>query len=381
MRENKNILFICSAYQNNDDKLKHLKKNLNELKKQEIDICLTTHSSYGLDELASECKYIIYDYDNNYTNLQDLLDNLENIQNEKLINLFHSYYTFTFENQQQYLRTFFWESHSKPTLSCLKNAINLAKSKKYEWIVYFEYDIILPSCDLNLYFQNLIDKLENENKVGHAYMCPDSRHPLIWPMFFLVKTDVFYEDDNFKSNWQKSPSKFYANFGIQNFEQIIDTIIKKRDVIIEEPGEIIKNMDYQDRDFRFLTLFGAHMVTTDFFGKRNPLEFYNPKFYARKKDDDKYDLELFFISYEKIPDEQGVSLTVLEDNEIVFQTNLNIIANSYTYFLIYQNIDKNFEKVVELKMRITIPKADDFDYTYKFNLKNIEKYHQIFKRS
>jgi hypothetical protein len=152
----KDILFICTAHQVNDDRVNHLLHNFKILKDQNLDVCLTTHSNYGLDKLSEYCDYLVFDKDNYFPSLQDLLGNLRNIDISKFNTRFHSFHNINIGDQPTVLKSFFWESHSKSALSNFKNGIDIAETRNYKWIVYLEYDTVLPEINLREYFLNKI---------------------------------------------------------------------------------------------------------------------------------------------------------------------------------------------------------------------------------
>ncbi len=377
--KHKDILFICTAHQVNDDRVNHLLHNFKILKDQNLDVCLTTHSNYGLDKLSEYCDYLVFDKDNYFPSLQDLLNNLDNIDISKFNTRFHSYRNIHLGNQETSLKSYFWESHSKSALSNFKNGIDIAKTRNYKWIVYLEYDTVLPEINLREYFLNKIKELETKNKDGHAYICEDSRYPLIWPLFFISKTNVFSEDKNLMSSWQEYISSYFNFFGNKSFEEVVDDIIKKNNFILDNAFQINSNMGYSINKMEEISLFHQRDLVKD---KINPLDFYYPRFFVNKKDNNLYDVELWIIIDNKVPDEKEFKIKIFEDDKIIRELIVHDThIPSWRSYPIYENVDSSINKKIKFEAIITFNNKEDFIFSCEFNLNQIEKYYLLFPRS
>jgi len=375
----KDILFICTAHQVNDDRVNHLIHNFKILKEQNIDICLTTHSNYGLDKLSQFCDYLIFDKDNYFPSLQDLLDNLENINISKLDTRFHSYHDINVGGQDTSLKSYFWETHSRSALSNFKNGVDIAKGRNYKWFVYIEYDIVLPEINLKDYFLNKINELETQEKNGHGYICQDGRYPLIWPLFFISKTSVFSRDENFNNNWQESVLDYFKTFGNKSFEEVIDNIIKKDNFILENAYQINSNMGYSISKMEEISIFHQRDLFID---KVQPENFYYPRFFVNKNENNLYNLDLWVIIREKMPDEKDFKINVFEDGAIIREITIHDThIPSWRLYPIYQNIDFSLDKKIKFESIITFNNKENNYFSCEFNLNQIEKYYLIFQRS
>lgn len=376
---NKDILFICTAHQVNDDRVNHLVHNFKILKEQNLDICLATHSNYGLDKLSDYCDYLVFDKDNYFPSLQDLLDSLEKIDISKFDTNFHAYRNINLGGKETVLKSFFWESHSKSALANFKNAIDIARTRNYKWIVYLEYDTVLPEINLREYFLNKIEEIESQNKNGHGYICEDGRHPLIWPLFFISKTKIFSEDQNLMNVWQESVSNYFQTFGNKSFEEVIDNIIKKNNFILESAFQINSNMGYSIKNMEELSIFHQRDLVKD---KINPLDCYYPRFFINKKDNNFYDVELWIIIDKKIPDEKEFKVNIYENDVNVRQLEIHDThIPSWRLFPIYDNINSSLDKKIKFETIIIFENKEDYIFSCEFNLNQIEKYHLLFHRS
>lgn len=375
----KDILFIITSHQVNDDRVNHLVNNLKKIKEQNIDICVTTHCDYGIEKISQYCDYLVYDKDNYYPKLQDILDNLQYIDLNRLKSRFHAYSDLFFNGNKTALSSYFFECHSKSALANFKNGINIAMSRNYKWVVYLEYDIILPNLNLKEYFTNKINELESLDKDGHGYYCEDGRKSLIWPLFFIIKTKIFSDDENFMSNWQESISKYLLTYGNMSFEEIIDSILNRNNFISESAFNINNNMGYSIKDMEELSIFHQRQLPQFTFDLFN---FYYTRLFAVKNDDDSYGLEFWFVIKEKVIDETSVRINIFENEKIISDfTIIDTHIPSWRYLPLYENISPFDTRSIKFVVTISFENKEDYVFTYNFKLNQIEKYYHLFNRT
>jgi hypothetical protein len=373
------VLFICTAHQVNQERSNYLIENLKKLKFQNLDVCVCTHSDFALDKIADFCDYLIYDKNNSVVSLQCLLDNLNFVSLENLNSYFHSFYSAEGAGFSHYLKIFFWESHSKPALSNFKNGVDLAASKDYKWIVYFEYDVAMPEVNLKNHFNLLIKFLKSSNKNGLAYLCPDGRYPLVWPFFFIAKTEIFSNDFSLKSNWQRCDSKYLNSFGIKCFEEILTKIINQNNFILMDSSKVKSDFNYEFDDLNKTSVFSHASLDANFYGKRQLLDFYDSKLFCRKLNEEEYEFDVWLFVHGNIPNVKAIEISIFENDKIISEFRPEDI---FTLGWRNQKVNKKYRKesdnLIKLQMDVKLISGVCFCYSYSFNTSSIDKYHLIF---
>jgi hypothetical protein len=378
------ILFICSGHQDTEAKLEYVLSNLKELSGHNIDICYVTHSTNGLDKISEYCKYVHYDSNNLFPNESDLFNNLEFIPEERFKFSLTSYYSLPFGRLNNRL----FLTHSKPALSNFKNGVYVAKSNNYDWIVYFEYDAVIPEINLYNYFNSRIDYLKSQDLIGDFYHCEGDRFPLIWPHFFVCKPDVFLDDEYFNLDFSTSESfvKIYAN---QFFEQILTEITDKNSekLIIRRGGDILNDFNFKDYDLNSISDQGVLSKFSLGDKKKDEnddaLNHY-PWFieiYPRSIEDRNDILlviysgntnknEVYKLNYLKITDDSQNVLVIIENQEL-------LLGNWYTYNVLSQYKVKDISENIHIEYSIEKVNVRCVNIKYKLNLNSIEKYKNI----
>lgn len=380
-----NILFICSGHQDSDSRLEHVLGNLKKLSDMNIDICYTTHCSNGLEKISKYCKYLIYDSNNLFPNESDLFNNLESISLEKFEFLLTSYKDLPIGkiNNRLFL------THSKPALSNFRNGVYTAINKNYSWIVYIEYDIVLPEIDILKYFKDKVEYLNSNNLEGDFYHCVDERHPLIWPHFFICRPEIFRDDVDFNSNLESSEDfiKIYAN---RFFEQILNRIVRsKNNVIIRSGDEIINDLNFNiDNsiicDQGVLSKFSSSGKNSDI----NELDLTSSKNHSPWNielytlgNNDEYGLnlvihslggsnEIYKLNYLNISDDNSNSLLTLNDMELK-------INNWYSFNILSNYRIKSEIENIYVEYSIEMINVKKINVSYKLNLNSLDKYKHL----
>lgn len=382
-----NILFICSGHQDNDIKLDYVVNNLKKLSHSGLDVCYVSHTDFGIERITKHCKYLVYDKDNLFPNEVDLFNNLEFISDEKFKFSITSYFALPF--CKLYNRLFL--THSKSALSNLKNSIYLAVANNYKWVVYFEYDAVLPEINILEYFDNKSKELENNNFIGDFYRCVGDRYPLIWPHFFICKPQVFLEDVNFTSDFSTSESfvKLYAN---QFYEQILTEIVdNKENILIRSAGEIISDFELNDCgessicDQGVLSKFSLGDKEKDQNEKNlNSIASHYPWYIELypKKVEDEFSLNLFIYSGNSTKNENFILeyLNIKDDNGeyLLKLENINLILGTWQSFKVIEGYRITEEKRnIFIEYRINKINIGNININYKLNLNQLDKYKNI----
>lgn len=380
------ILFICSGHQDSDSKLEHVLGNLKKLSSMNIDICYTTHCSKGIDEISKYCKHLVYDSNNLFPNESDLLNNLEHIPVENFEFLLTSYKTLPFGtiNNRLFL------THSKPALSNFRNGVYKALDKKYKWIVYIEYDIILPEIDILKHFNDKVDFLNSNNLDGDFYYCVDQRNPLVWPHFFICKPEIFKDDVDFNSDFETSDNfvKIYAN---RFFEQILDKIVRsKENVIVRSGYELVDDFKFNvDKsiicDQGVLSRFSLDernkdLNDLDLTSSKNHSPWYI-ELYTLENDEGEYGLNLVIHSLGGSDEVYKLNhLNVLDDNSniLLILNDMDLSMNNWYSFNVVNNYKIKSEiKNIYVEYSIEMINVKKINVKYKLNLNSIEKYKNL----
>jgi hypothetical protein len=222
---NKFLLIIC-AHVDSKSKKNFLIKNLKELKDENIDVCLSTHSTMFLDELSNFVKYVVYDSNNYLITKQDYLDNSNLLDSSKLscYDVFGLEYSMT-HDAFSVIDNIPDSPHSRSALSLFKNGLIIAKSNSYKWVSYLEYDIQKPK----LGFKNLIETKINSLTAGNKkcfYYLHDFKK-FLWGGFFICDVETICENVNFFKNDWVSKRDWIKNWKLGFFESIVEFLFEE----------------------------------------------------------------------------------------------------------------------------------------------------------
>lgn len=373
------ILYICTGHQDQDYKVDYLLEILKKVKSEGGDICYGTHCDYRLDDIYEYCDYVIYDKNNEYLNEEYFLENCQEINDDSFSGFFN--YTYSPNNDIELIKLFN-TSHTKPCIINIKNSISVAKSNNYDWVVYFEYDSLLPDGNLHDKIKKRVRVLENMNKNGYAYIAEDMRKGLLFPHLFISKTDVFYNDEKFKKTCNTN-LEFLKVYGNIVSEEILFDIFNNDNFILTSSFNLESDYEYNadlkgslSGNDRF-SLFDAseskhHKTDVDIFMSSCKLEIYplkisdglyNIDFWLIQRNDVSYIFDYIKVKID------GVNVIYLENFVRDYQGwyTANII-NGY-------NVDYNSDTLVEIDYQVNLPNSEKLSDTFKINLKYIDKYH------
>lgn len=369
-----NFLFICTGHQSTQDKIKHVESLLSTLKNQGGSVCYTTHVSDGLSKISELCDYIVYDRDDYFPDEEQLLEALPDIPDCLLDPSQYLFYNFgSFELRWKWVR-----SHSKPALANFKNGLDVAKSHGFEWIVYLEYDTILPPINVVDYFDNKIKELVLQGMDGHFYLLPGT--PCVWPFFFVCRTDIFVKDENFYSAWQTSNIEYFKKIGLLPIEELLLRIASKSKVVFESLESVNKNMGYQINKTSDVSIFNANdePEKKKYFGKNDPFDFCVIDMIPTIKNGVVGSLELWVILGSPIPDSPRLIIDVYRDGENIIHFdgfNTSQPAGSWTCFHILSDVEYCKEKSSLIKLQSVFETSQGtFTKSITLNMRDIEKY-------
>lgn len=198
----KKFAFIIDTYPSSKEDRDMLLYNIKNIKKEGIDIILTSHHSLD-SEIIENVDYFLFEKSNNYHYLDsDVLNNdLSNLKEP----VFAKYYNLG--NEVFYDRTVV-TGWSVAITSQLFNAINFLHSKGYEFAFYLVGDFKYPQTGFSSKIENIFLKLENRRN----YFIKNMEVFSAWyaPFFF-----GFTIDDNLVSRIPKedfSDNKVYQKY-------------------------------------------------------------------------------------------------------------------------------------------------------------------------
>jgi hypothetical protein len=371
--KNKPLLIIC-AHVDSESKKNFLIQNLKELKNENIDVCLSTHSTMFLDELSNFVKYVIYDANNYLITKQDYIDNSDLLDSSKLscIDVFGLGYSITHDSFSV-IDNIPGSPHSRSALSLFKNGLILAKLNSYKWVVYLEYDIQKPKFGFKKFIEEKIESLIKLNKKCFYYLHDFKR--FLWGGLFICDTETICENEKlFKTNWD-SKRDWISCWKLGFFESIIEFAFEEtytseqieRKIITEDCYNIWDINSYHDlNNFIFSQPFSTEKIKK----KLNLTIGIYPYF------DDGY--RLFFHVFNSNDFTINVNNIIIKKDDIVFLDIPHLPININSWFI--QNIP-----IIDLNGTIDFTYEVSIDeqitsFSEKFDLKNIKNVYNNLSR-
>lgn len=360
MSVEKYLVTVC-AHVNSEYKLNILINQLEELQKENIDICLSINSSEYFDLLSKYVKYFIYDNDNNFVYKQYFMEHADIVHNSYGQIVYN--YFFGENNKFYYFPPI--KSHSKPALKLFRNSCAIANANGYKWFCLLQYDLKKPIQGYKSHIEKMIKELEIENKNAYYYI---DHNNIFWGNIFIVNTSLV-NNSLFSGNWHESAYSWINFWGNSIYEYAICTMISKSfdnsiitKNIVEETSEIWGIDNYMDSSYSSNLTSGNHLKLSSVINSVDP-EFIN---IVPKKQNNDYSLHLFITSLSSILIKE---IKIKYDDIVVHeQNNLFILDNHW--ILIDLPSYKGVKKVSLSYDRDILGK----NYTYNefFYTKNIE---------
>jgi hypothetical protein len=231
----KDYLVVFSSHSDTDQKKKIIEERLKKLKEGGVDVCLSTHCKDFLGEFSPYVKYLIYDENNEFINLNDYLENSRFINYGRILGQnFGRFFHPGFEVETKFPSAF----HSKSALTILRNGSIISKINNYKWTVYIESDLEEPLSGYKSLIDDKIRNLEEEGKKCFYFINKYGSFDLMWGKFLIFKTFDFLEDSLFfQENWHESKVNFMKHWGLNFAESItLDSFhrVYGKDFITEE---------------------------------------------------------------------------------------------------------------------------------------------------
>lgn len=372
------ILYICTGHQDQDYKVDYLLEIISKVKNEGGIVCYGTHCDYRLNEIYGLCDHVIYEKNNEYLSEEFLFENCEQISEDSMSNFFNYWYS---PNQSILLQKAYISNHSKPCITNIKNVISFAKSNDYKWIVYFEYDSLLPDSNLVNKIEKKIKVLENLNKDGYAYLAEDTRKGLLFPHLFISKVEVFYKDNKFNNSIEQNLD-YLKNYSNICPEEILLNIFSVDNFILTSAFNLESDYDY-DYDLtqslkgeKRLSKFDAldalhHKNELDIFKRECKIEFY-----PSLTPDGFYNIDLWIVkNNESKYVFEYISVTI-DETEVLSLKNFTI-DGSYTWYCehVLQNYDltNDSRELIQVRYQVTLPNSEIFTDSSILKLKHLDK--------
>lgn len=385
------ILYLCTAHQNTEQKVNHVLRLLKGLSVHGVDVCFVSHVPNGLDKIAESCQFVSYDNDNGPVTVSYAAENLDKFPEHNL-SKFRIFRSMSLGEATLTVHTGFIEYHTKPALSLMRSGIVAAKNFGYEWVVYMEYDTVLPpdGFDLKGHFERLASRLDGEGKEGLFYTCEgkdDFRNGTVWPFMFLCRTSVFLRDRDFMSQWQRSPGEFFRRFGNLSYEEILEKIAGRNNTVeFRNAFKIKEDMNYNFEHLTELSIFGAGKNDgTRMWEINKILEF---ELVSVKRDDGLFDLNIFRTTYlrERMDESLAsvVSVTIdawLEGIKIFTHTDFDRFRKDgfEVWGLIHDITPKSDNRKVRFKATIDLGDTQSIYCDYSVSLYSVDDYFKFMK--
>ena len=215
------ILVILGSHQDSPQKLAHCIDLITYLKSEGLDVCFSTHSSYGLDKISEISDYVVFDSDNSFIDEFDLLNNLDKFEIDSISQRWLNWFSPT---GSEYLKSYLSPApHSKSALKILRNGVKVAGSSGYPWSVYLEYDFSIPLVSMRNLLIEKIDEILRSRKNSLALM--RKGESFLNGGFFLFQTNVLSKNRLLSHDWDQDKEKWFSCFSNMFFEEIAETLL------------------------------------------------------------------------------------------------------------------------------------------------------------
>ena len=308
MITNSRFLIVLSSHITSDISENTLYDVLDEFNKENIDVCISTHTTMGIERMSKIVRYLVYDSNNNWVYANDFFSNIDLLSDDNCSNGNSNLYVGSEGLQASCLIP--GPEYSKPALSIIRNGVSVAMANCYDWVVYLEYDIPTPSNGFKKFIENKIELLKLYNKDVFYYEHSGDTDYL-WGGFFIAKTDLIYSSNYLmKKNWVTDSKKWIEVWGNTPFEYCVlkcirevsnNKLVRK---IAEECEDVwgIKNYTDLSRSYEsHKSKIGKGIIC---------------HIYPKKINDNQY--RLYLLKYNNNPLQTIKNLKVSIDNKSVF---------------------------------------------------------------
>jgi len=217
-----NFLLIIGSPLDNRKNLHDVLDLLDYLKKEDIDVCFSTHYSYGLDKVSERCKYVCYDKNNLLLDQNDLINSIHVIDEDKINTTWVEWFK---PNDDVVLETFIpWDPYQRSALSVIKNGVSVAGSNGYKWICYLECDVTIPNGSLKEFISEKISDMRAFDKKSFILRGGNGFNS-ISGRFMIFETSLLINNPLFKSDWYSSSTKWFLTYGNMSLGGILENFL------------------------------------------------------------------------------------------------------------------------------------------------------------
>jgi hypothetical protein len=359
MSTNNKFLIILSSHITSNISEDALYTALSEFYEENIDVCISTHTTMGIERMSKIVKYVVYDSNNDWVYANDFFSNVDLLSEDNCSNGNSNLYVGSEGLQASCLIP--GPEYSKPALSIIRNGVSIAMANCYEWVVYLEYDIPTPPNGFKQFIENKIELLKLNNK-DIFYYEHSGDTDYLWGGFFIAKTNLLYSSTFLmKKDWVSDVKKWIQVWGNTPFEYCVLKCIREasRKLIVKKISEDceniwgIKNYTELSRSYSFhKARIGKGIIC---------------HIYPKKINDSTY--RLYLLKYNNNPLQIIKNLKVSVDNKsVLFIETENICEYCYNFTEIeITTIDESVKLEYEINNKCIVE---------KYMLKDLYKIHK-----
>jgi len=355
------ILVVVAGHINNEQKKEHVLDLLSHLKAEGLKTCYVTHTPMFIEKISENTDFVFYDKNNLLIEYKDFVENCD-VFDTTALEYGHNY--FWADTGFGSTTTNYVTPHSGAVMVLLKNAIDIANSNHFKWIVFLEYDIVPPNCGFSEFIKEKIFLLNENNKKCLLYPRPEVG--ILYPGILIFQPNEINRHEIFlRTDWYSSPRKWLTTWKLGTSEEITDKILNyvftgsTLEHNIQEDAKKYWNSDnYYTEIHRYAS---RHIL----FSNRVELIPY--------KHEDKFYLTLYIINDNDFP----VTITNLKivntsRNSTIYQMDDKIINDKQWFIDFLHESLYNTNDVLYFEYTINLGKET---YTHKitYDLNHIEK--------
>jgi hypothetical protein len=214
-------LVVVSGHVTDEEKKDYVVQLLDTLKKENLNLCYVTHASNYLEELSKRVDFLYYDKNNLLMSDADYLTH-SNLLDATSYNygVFYRWNNLPFG--KVIMNTIV--KHGPAVVILTKNAIDIANSNHFKWIVFIEYDIILPKNGFAQFIRDKLALLISNNKKCLLYQRPDAA--FIYPgILIFTPEDILTHSMFLKTDWYSSAKNWISTWKLGFSETVIQNIL------------------------------------------------------------------------------------------------------------------------------------------------------------
>ena len=364
---NKFLVILC-AHVETVEKKNVVLETISSMNNEGIDVCYLSHTNLYLDEISEKVKFCYYDSNNEYLERGIYLENADLLAD--LIETNMSYFSSDFGTIIDFIPG---SPHTRSALRLFKNGTNISYSNFYDWTIYMEYDLHIPTKGFKHFFDSKIKLLVESNKKCFYYRNDEIHTKYLWGGLFIYKTVNIYENSKLTLfDWSGSSRKWVEAWGLGVFESIVESIIKQS---FSEDEIIVENIRYASEDVWNISNYG-NLGRFSYYDSPYSLEHVMKIGIFPFLDGSDYELNLF-ISYRGILNDMFLTDLIIKNEDM----NLFNLEGFKLYPQTWNIWKINYYKSETIYFEYTIV-HENFKKTYKqkFETKNLKIIHDKLNR-